>query len=271
MAESPVSYSGVPSANMAIPVPSNQPFPETVAPSVSTQPFPVSASAPSTGDAMKNALAMQPYMDKSFVVVGDSRPFRESLKQLGGRWKKFLKGADGQTFRAWVFGLSHQDEVKDFVERVNRGEVEPEKFERYQRRPKYQNGQGQQGFRQPIYSNPAQAYAPAHGPVHASTHAYAGMPPSLQGQYINPRGQMTTYHWPKPNVGMTCNVRADNVDYPCHVVAVNQHPKTGNLTSAIIAWPGGEQNRVAVVYNAYKDKFDWKVIGYDAKHSIRFF
>jgi len=48
-----------------------------------------------------------PYSDKAFAVVGDTKPIKDTLKQLGGRFNPYLKTGAG-----WIFNLKKLDEVE---------------------------------------------------------------------------------------------------------------------------------------------------------------
>ena len=50
------------------------------------------------------------YTDKSFVVNGDTKPFKENLMALGGRYNPRLKGGPG-----FVFSNNKINDVKDFI------------------------------------------------------------------------------------------------------------------------------------------------------------
>ena len=62
-------------------------------------------------------LTIEDYSDKSFVVRGDTKPFKDSLKAFGGRYNGNLKGGQG-----WIFSKTKEDVVAEFVEKVNSGE-----------------------------------------------------------------------------------------------------------------------------------------------------
>lgn len=42
------------------------------------------------------------YSEKAFAVVGDSKPFKDGLKNIGGRWNPRLKCGSG-----WIFSKKH--------------------------------------------------------------------------------------------------------------------------------------------------------------------
>jgi hypothetical protein len=50
------------------------------------------------------------YSDKCIAVQGDTRKYKEDLKQLGGKYNANLKGGPG-----WVFSKSNEKQVKDFI------------------------------------------------------------------------------------------------------------------------------------------------------------
>lgn len=59
---------------------------------------------------MSSTLVLKEYSPKSFVVRGDSRPYKEQLKTLGGKWNPRLKDGAG-----WIFGNTRLNSVKDFI------------------------------------------------------------------------------------------------------------------------------------------------------------
>ena len=50
------------------------------------------------------------YSDRSIVVQGDTRPYKEDMKKLGGKYNSQLKGGPG-----WVFPKTSEKEVNDFI------------------------------------------------------------------------------------------------------------------------------------------------------------
>ena len=55
---------------------------------------------------------------KSFVVRGDTKPFKDQLgkKGLGGKWNQKLRGGPG-----WIFRLSERERVAAWIEKVKSG------------------------------------------------------------------------------------------------------------------------------------------------------
>ena len=52
------------------------------------------------------------YSDKSFVVVGDTKPIKDELKRFGGRFNKKLYSG---TVAGWVFPIAVREEVEAFL------------------------------------------------------------------------------------------------------------------------------------------------------------
>lgn len=52
------------------------------------------------------------YSDKSFVVVGDTKPIEDELKRFGGRFNKKLYAG---TIAGWVFPIAVREEVEVFL------------------------------------------------------------------------------------------------------------------------------------------------------------
>ena len=46
------------------------------------------------------------YSDRSFVLYGNTKPIKEQLKELGGRFNMYLRAANGLTFAGWVFPIT---------------------------------------------------------------------------------------------------------------------------------------------------------------------
>ena len=51
------------------------------------------------------------YTGKSFVVLGDTRPHKENIKKLGGKWNSRLK----DNKMGWIFPMSKRDSVEKYI------------------------------------------------------------------------------------------------------------------------------------------------------------
>ena len=58
------------------------------------------------------------YSDKSFVVRGnDTVKFKDTLKELGGKWNSMLKNGGG-----WIFSNIHKKKIENFISLINEKE-----------------------------------------------------------------------------------------------------------------------------------------------------
>lgn len=73
-----------------------------------------------TTNETTSTMHVRNYGERSFVVLGNTKPFSSSLRSLGGKFNKFLN-VDGQKVPGWVFSKKHTDAVNDFVTRANDG------------------------------------------------------------------------------------------------------------------------------------------------------
>lgn len=55
-------------------------------------------------------LKLSKYTDKSIVVQGDTRKYKEDLKKLGGKYNSGLKNGPG-----WIFPIKIESEVANFI------------------------------------------------------------------------------------------------------------------------------------------------------------
>jgi len=58
------------------------------------------------------AIRIIEYSEKSIAVVGDTKPIKEQLKSMNGKFNKFLKDENGERFAGWVFSKKRTDQVK---------------------------------------------------------------------------------------------------------------------------------------------------------------
>ena len=64
-------------------------------------------------------MVVEEYSEKSFVVKGDAtRKYKDQLKALGGRFNSRLKIG-----KAWIFSKTKQEQVVEFVQKANAGEI----------------------------------------------------------------------------------------------------------------------------------------------------
>lgn len=60
-------------------------------------------------------LKIEEYTDRSVVVQGDTRKYKEDLKKLGGKYNGRLKNGPG-----WIFSKSSEDDLRTFIKEGKR-------------------------------------------------------------------------------------------------------------------------------------------------------
>lgn len=62
---------------------------------------------PQATDKPVEPVRIVPYSDKAFAVIGDTKPIKDTLKGLGGKFNPYLKCGAG-----WIFNLKKLDDVQ---------------------------------------------------------------------------------------------------------------------------------------------------------------
>ena len=61
------------------------------------------------------SLIIEEYSEKSFVIRGDdTKKFKDTLKELGGKWNPSLKDGSG-----WIFSNARKEQLEKFLEVFN--------------------------------------------------------------------------------------------------------------------------------------------------------
>lgn len=63
-------------------------------------------------------LTIEQYSEKAIVVRGNTQPYKESLKELGGKWNSALKGGGG-----WIFPNSKKSTIEELNKKIETGSV----------------------------------------------------------------------------------------------------------------------------------------------------
>ena len=59
---------------------------------------------------------LEEYTSKSFVIRGDTREYKDSLKAMGGKWNSSLTDKrNGEKFAAWLFWSDKRKEINDWI------------------------------------------------------------------------------------------------------------------------------------------------------------
>jgi hypothetical protein len=64
---------------------------------------------------MSAVLILEKYSEKCIVIRGDTKEYKDELKELGGKWNAGLKDGPG-----WIYPATLKEKVKKFVDKVNK-------------------------------------------------------------------------------------------------------------------------------------------------------
>jgi hypothetical protein len=68
---------------------------------------------------MENKIEILRYSDKAIVVTGDTKPVKDKLKELGGKWNgRLTHPLTEDKFGAWIFPKTKEDKVKQALNLV---------------------------------------------------------------------------------------------------------------------------------------------------------
>ena len=70
-------------------------------------------------------LTIEQYTEKSIVVRGNTQPYLDKLKELGGKWNNALKGGAG-----WIFHISKKSIIDDLNNQIDSGSVKSVPYEK---------------------------------------------------------------------------------------------------------------------------------------------
>jgi len=63
---------------------------------------------------------IESYTEKSFVVLGDTKPHKDNIKKLGGKWNSKLRDSK----MGWIFPISRKDSVEEYINEFKKtGEI----------------------------------------------------------------------------------------------------------------------------------------------------
>jgi len=65
-----------------------------------------------------NNIQMKEYSDKSLIIFGDTKSYKDLLKELKGRYNSNLR-VDGEKVSGWIFSKKHKEKLEKFIQHVN--------------------------------------------------------------------------------------------------------------------------------------------------------
>ena len=191
------------------------------------------------GSAGSNVHLSTVVTDGFISVTGNTRPFINNFKTLGGHWNKDQS--------AWKFESKYEGEVNTLVQGINGGKVQPEKFTPYKNKFKKTGEQS-------IFSTSQTGNGTVGGGI-------SSMLPTLSSPSLD--YQVITYsNIYLPRVGMTVSITVGNQTEEFQVIKVGN---TGpNVDHALISIKGGKVSELVVM------KGHWAVNGMLEQHRVFF-
>ena len=62
---------------------------------------------------VKAAIQIIEYSEKSIAVIGDTKPLKDDLRAMNGKFNPFLKGENGEHFAGWIFSKKRTEQIKE--------------------------------------------------------------------------------------------------------------------------------------------------------------
>jgi len=191
-------------------------------------------------------LTIRSYSDKSFVVIGSSKPYRKVMERFGGKWNPRLQGGP-----AWIFSNLHQESVTDLVQKINSGQVEPDNNPVYRGGNNTRRGRGRGRGRGGYNGSRGRMYLPT------ASQQYNNQ------QYGNPKKQVVTWELARPSVGDTIYLSEPGMKTLHFNVSQVIPDQNGFIVQAKFTHPGGE-SWLSIINGS------WKVFGKWEEHTVQF-
>lgn len=67
----------------------------------------------------KNNIYYEQYTSKSIAVFGDTKDYKDMLKDMGGKFNRNLTNSEQETAPGWIFSNKKEANVKKFVDDIN--------------------------------------------------------------------------------------------------------------------------------------------------------
>tara|TARA_B100000686_G_scaffold283222_2_gene306049 strand:+ start:3839 stop:4210 length:372 start_codon:yes stop_codon:yes gene_type:complete len=64
-----------------------------------------------------NNIQMKEYSDKSIIIFGDTKPYKDLLKELKGRYNSNLR-VDGEKAPGWIFSKKHKEKLEKLIQHI---------------------------------------------------------------------------------------------------------------------------------------------------------
>ncbi len=71
-------------------------------------------------------LKIEEYSEKSIVVFGNTKEYKDQLKEFGGKWNSNLN-KNGEKFGGWIYPISKKTELETWIQGLKSGNKIPNK------------------------------------------------------------------------------------------------------------------------------------------------
>lgn len=201
------------------------------------------------------------YTDKSFVVVGNTKPYKDALMAVHGKYNPNLKDPTNPAQKApgFIFSNKQLPAVQQLLQQIQTGAVQPVAATT-PRRGGYagRGARGGYGGTTPTRVAPAAPVPPANVRLPGDAAPIKVAMPTIEYQTV-------TYRVVKPAVDMKANIIRDGTQTPTTVIMVNPGKENAIDTVYVQDDKQPDSNYQLGIVNG-----DWKVIGLLEPHSVTF-
>lgn len=74
---------------------------------------------------MSKQITIENYTERSLVVRGDTKEFKEALIELGGKYNAFLNDKNGGKAPGWIFPLTKKPILEELQTKISNGKIVP--------------------------------------------------------------------------------------------------------------------------------------------------
>jgi len=231
------------------------------------------------------------YSNNSIVVRGDSKPWKDYLKSLGGKWNGRLTGGAG-----WIFSKDKENELMNFIAQANGGLIQQPQQTAIIPQPTATTPH-YPGIPQPTATTPQYPGIPQPKPQYpgipqptATTPQYPGIPqpkvlsptptnvlpsipatinyPNLFMAADNLQYQIVIYTSPSPTVGQSVIITIGDNDLEYRVTKIeSETPPYDSILIQNVNTDGTPEDQVS---RAVLVKGEWKIFGLLDDHVVTF-
>lgn len=199
------------------------------------------------------SVTVEDYSKSSVIVKGDAtRDHSQRLREMGGSWNRTLRG--------WMFSNTRSHDVRDFVARINAGEVPPQPAISPTRIPPVQGRHMPVPYQRPQPTTPVYR---TRQPTPEGTSINLNYPATFVGADNIPY-QILIYTVPMPKVGQKVNIIYDDKN---DSYVISEVEKKSLPYDSILIHPVNDPNSIsrAKIING-----EFQIPGFATKHTLAF-